>query len=188
MEIAFFDLEYTSWEGAKARNWAGEGEHREVIEIGAALVADPMTRCVLSTSSTYVKPAINPVLSDYIMRLTGVRQDQVEHGESFPEALDRLMAFLGFTIVWAYGLADIDVLVENCGLNGLDPFRLGHLAVRGVAPAFAAAGVDLATASTCDLAGRFGVPLGGRAHSALADAQSLAAASFVLIERGLVAP
>jgi hypothetical protein len=55
-----------------------------------------------------------------------------------------------------------------------------------IAPAFTAAGVDLATTSTCDLAERFGLPAQGAAHSALADAQSLAAAAFVLFERGLI--
>jgi hypothetical protein len=34
VDVAFFDLEYTAWEGSKARNWAGPGEHREIIEIG----------------------------------------------------------------------------------------------------------------------------------------------------------
>jgi inhibitor of KinA sporulation pathway (predicted exonuclease) len=187
VDVAFFDLEYTAWAGSKARNWSGRGEHREIIEIGA-LIADPATRLIRRTLSLHVRPTINPVLSDYIVRLTGIRQEQVDAGAGFAAALDRLLGFLGEAPIWAYGPADFEVLAENCALSGVDAGGVAGMKALDIGPAFAGAGVNLATTSTGDLARLFGLPATGPAHNALADAQSLAAAAFVLYERGLIAP
>ncbi len=33
--IAVLDLEWTAWEGSQESGWAGPGEKREIIQIGA---------------------------------------------------------------------------------------------------------------------------------------------------------
>jgi hypothetical protein len=41
-EIVIFDVEVTTWEGTWERRWSGEGEYREVVQIGA-VCADTLT-------------------------------------------------------------------------------------------------------------------------------------------------
>jgi hypothetical protein len=36
--FVFYDTEYTSWEGAMARNWSGPNEHRELVQLSAIRV------------------------------------------------------------------------------------------------------------------------------------------------------
>src|SRR6185436_17519590 len=84
-----FDTEYTSWEGAQARNWSGPGEYREIVEIGAVLI-DTKDFSEIDFIDLYLRPAKNPKLSDYFIELTGITQETVDtKGMNFRDALKR---------------------------------------------------------------------------------------------------
>jgi DNA polymerase III, alpha subunit (gram-positive type) len=109
-EFVIFDTEYTSWEGAHARHWSGDGEYRELIQLGAIQV-----RNLQETDNlvVYSRPVINPQLSDFITALTGVTQRDVEEkGVSFLEAYEPFMGWVGDLPVVSFG-TDEGVLVEN---------------------------------------------------------------------------
>ena len=67
MNYIVFDLEFTSWEGSMQRNWSGENEYKEIVQIAAIKVTDGK---ISDKLNILVKPNINPNLSDYFQKLT----------------------------------------------------------------------------------------------------------------------
>jgi inhibitor of KinA sporulation pathway (predicted exonuclease) len=119
--IVFFDLEYTSWEGSWQRNWSENWEHREVVQIGAVLVDLDCNFKIVDEFNCYVNPAINNHLSDYFIKLTGIRRDEVKSlGVSFSNAYSKFLSFVGNSKkIYANG-TDGEVLIENCQLCSIE--------------------------------------------------------------------
>ena len=175
-----FDLEFTAWEGSMRHRWMRPGEFREVVQIGAAKI-DTATFGVLDRFDMLVRPRINPVLSPYLEKLTGIGNDAVRaEGRDFAEAYDAFLAFCGGAITSAFGRDDL-VLEENLRLYGLarplPEFRDSR-------PWFRANGFETQGVHSCDVGPSLGVALEGQAHNALADSLSVAAGMKVLIARG----
>ena len=92
INIAFFDSEFT----------ATTAENRGIqeliqcafivhqIEMSSDSMLLSMTSTPLFEYSTYVKPTYNKTLSDYIKRLTGIKQKDVEEGKIFLDAINDL--------------------------------------------------------------------------------------------------
>ena len=119
--ITVFDTELTSWPGSVDHNWRRPGEHREIIQIGAVKVLPNEDFREIESFQTYVRPAVNPKLSDYLVNLTGITQEIVDSkGIPFPTALKAFLDFLGETPgeICCNGVDD-EVLKENCILNGI---------------------------------------------------------------------
>ena len=92
--LVLFDSEVTAWEGSASRNWLGlvpgtrKHEAREIIQIGALRVliheggqSEAVESLWLQQGPAlrfFVKPTLNPSLSPYISRLTGITQRQVD--------------------------------------------------------------------------------------------------------------
>lgn len=118
--IILLDTEYTAWEGSMERKWSGENEHREIVQI-AAIKVDSRSLEETDYISLFVKPTINPELSEYFTTLTGIRQEQIEeHGVSFSDAFRQYVAWAGNVDTYSFG-RDEKVLIENCELNSI-PF------------------------------------------------------------------
>ncbi|XP_025016712.1 3'-5' exoribonuclease 1 [Tetranychus urticae] len=60
----------------------------EIIEFPAFMV-DTRTRSVISTFHEYVRPIINPKLSNFCTQLTGISQHMVDQADPFPKVLER---------------------------------------------------------------------------------------------------
>lgn len=178
--LVVYDLEYTTWEGARERRWSGPDEHREVVQVGAVRLEDGAELSLL------VKPHLNPGLSAYFTDLTGITQDQVDrHGMDFPEALDRLADFAAGADLASNG-ADEGVLRENCALTGCAfPFD-GRC--RDLAPLLAEAAGAPSQVISCDLAATFGLTADQRAHDALGDARQVVQVLRHLLKTGRVRP
>jgi len=94
--IVVFDLEITAWPGSVARFWSGPGEHPEIIQIGAVKARTVGGMTETGSMNRYVRPSINPVLSDYIIGLTGIRQSDIDDkGVPFTDAMKEFAAFIG---------------------------------------------------------------------------------------------
>lgn len=166
-----YDLEYTTWEGARDRDWSGPGEHREIVQIGALKVdGDFRERACLNL---LVRPRINPGLSPYFTGLTGITQHQVDsQGMDIADALAQLDRFAAGCPLLSNG-ADAAVIAENCRLAGCSaPFLPRCRDIRGLLVA-ATGKADLMSADLPDL---MGLAPAGRGHDALADARAVAAA------------
>ena len=60
---------------------------QEIIEFPAFLI-DVNRKVVVSSFATYVKPTVNPTLSEFCTELTGIKQDMVDNAHTFPDVLN----------------------------------------------------------------------------------------------------
>lgn len=118
------DLEATCDE-----NNALSGLDRECIEIGAVLVRYDNYQ-VVGEFQTFVQPTIHPVLTDFCTQLTHIEQHQVEAAPKFPQAIKRLVGWLGgrSTIFCSWGDYDKYQLRQDAALHRVPEANLGpHL-------------------------------------------------------------
>ncbi|KAJ3066184.1 3'-5' exoribonuclease 1, partial [Rhizoclosmatium hyalinum] len=81
-----FDVEATCRENNNG--WA-----HEIIEFPVVLI-DARSFSVCDEFRSFVRPLINPELTDFCTQLTGITQDQVENAPTFPEVLKLFESFL----------------------------------------------------------------------------------------------
>ncbi|MEQ9379247.1 MAG: 3'-5' exonuclease [Pirellulales bacterium] len=174
--VVVFDLEFTSWVGAKARQWGGDREYREIVQIGAVKLNAREGFDEVDSLTVLVRPVINPLISTYLRQLTGLEQTSIEaEGLDFASALMRFSKFVGTDTeaILSFG-GDAMVLHENCGLNRMTcPLRTDlFFDVKPMICDWLT--LDLNTESA-DLALLLGSEMGLR-HNALDDARNVAAA------------
>ena len=114
MKYIVFDTEFTSWEGSMENNWSREGEHRELVQIGALKISDGE---IIDKLDILVKPQINPILSDYFQKLTLItNKDISEKGIHIYDALEKFYQFSKNFEIYSYG-NDYSIILENLILN-----------------------------------------------------------------------
>lgn len=173
--LVVYDLEVTSWEGALARRWSGPGEFPEIIQIGAVKLSRDAGWAETESFNPLVRPVRNPVLSDYIIALTGITQSAVDtQGLPFAEALARFARLVGDGKALSNG-GDDEMVAENCALHKMVcPIPSPNLVniSRDLSAALGQAGHIVSST----LPAVMGVANSGRAHDGLADARAIAAA------------
>jgi inhibitor of KinA sporulation pathway (predicted exonuclease) len=181
-----FDLEFTAWEGSQERRWSLPGERKEVVQIGAVKL-DAESLRVVDSFDMLVQPRLNPVLSEYLIALTGItNQELAERGVDFVTAYRAFLEFVGDDVIFAFGRDDL-VFIENIKIYGwqreliLPPYR-------NVIPWFAEHGVDLAGKHACDVAEAAGAEFEGQRHNALADAAGVTRGMIAMVARGIQNP
>jgi inhibitor of KinA sporulation pathway (predicted exonuclease) len=181
-----FDLEFTAWEGSLASRWSRPGEHTEIVQIGAVKL-DAARLKVVDTFAILVRPRVNPVISDYLIALTGIgNEDLAQCGIDFVTAYLAFLNFVGEAPIWAFGRDDL-ILAANLKLYGFDRV-LRVPPYRNVIPYLREQGIDLAGKHACDVAEAAGAAFEGRKHDALADAMGVAAGIAHLVARGAPNP
>lgn len=80
--IVIFDIEATCW--AESEN--KPREEREVTEIGAVRI-DIESRKIVDQLCQFVRPIDNPILSNYCIELTSIKQSDVDAAPVFGEAM-----------------------------------------------------------------------------------------------------
>nr|XP_057922005.1 3'-5' exoribonuclease 1 [Doryrhamphus excisus] len=65
----------------------------EIIEFPVVLISTH-TLEIVDTFQEYVKPELNPTLSDFCVNLTGITQDMVDAAHTFPVVLQHVVAWL----------------------------------------------------------------------------------------------
>ena len=180
-----FDLEFTAWEGSMANHWLRPGEFQEIVQIGAVKVDEDFNAG--ETFDMLVRPRINPVLSPYLERLTGITNEAMgARGVDFAEAYGAFLAFTEGLPIVAFG-SDDRVIAGNLRLYGMSD-------APPLPPYFNAKiwleeqGIDMRGLHAGDVARAVGVPSSGHKHNGLDDALSVAAGIAALIARGVRAP
>jgi len=88
------DLEATCWDGRYTPDGTAQSIHNmEIIELGCALANRQGE--LLDTQSFLVRPARNPVLSNFCTELTGITQSMVDAAPTLPEAIEVMNTWLG---------------------------------------------------------------------------------------------
>lgn len=176
----FLDMEWTAWPGSMAREWRGDGEHREIVQMG--LVGIDVAGGMVETGSLdlLIRPRINSVLSDYFVELSGITQQRLDReGMDIAEALERAAAFVAGDEVYSNG-RDAQILAENCALYGIKfPFENNRFV--NLRPIIAeAVGLPPTDIVSGDLPEILGFDANGRRHDAVADARAVAGAVRLL--------
>lgn len=176
-KIVVFDLECTTWEGAAQRDWSGPGEHREVVQLGAAIV-ETKNFTELPNIEFLVKPEINPILSEYFIALTKITQEEIdEKGIGFPTFLQEFFDWCCDFELYCFDsrvdgsrLFDRDVLIENCDLFGIE-FLFEMERFHNVNEIFHHRGYTVKQSGAAPEA--FGIKIPARPHNALNDVRGL---------------
>ena len=82
MNYIVFDLEATCEKDSK-------NFQNEIIEIGAVKLNDGYE--ITDEFSSFVKPIVNPILTDFCMNLTSITQSDVDTARKFPDVLDAFL-------------------------------------------------------------------------------------------------
>jgi inhibitor of KinA sporulation pathway (predicted exonuclease) len=175
--IILFDLEYTAWEGSRARSWSEPWEHREIIQVAAIRVALTGELPEIGSFDRLVRPKCNPQLSDYIITLTGIDQKEIDTlGLPFSEAFSLFFSFCeqGSLPLYCYG-DDLAIFVENFAIHAVKPatFTAGMYDIRAL---FEQAGIDTSRYTSGTVHQAAGAAHEMEAHNALNDVRSMAAA------------
>lgn len=141
MMFVIFDTEYTSWQGC-LENGRADWQKEEIVQIAALKVDENLQ--VISEFNVYIKPHINPILSDYFIKLTGITNEKLEQeGTYFPKAYAKFKQFAGDCICYSHGwsantdsLADGKVMNKNLLFNQLVDANLPNY--QNIAPWFKA--------------------------------------------------
>jgi inhibitor of KinA sporulation pathway (predicted exonuclease) len=181
-----FDLEFTAWEGSMASRWTRPGELTEVIQIGAVKL-DAASLKEVGAFEMLVKPRVNPILSEYLVALTGIDNKQLAaRGVDFITAYRAFLDFTDASHAWAHGRDDL-IMAGNLKLYGWE-HALPLPSYSNAVPWFAAQGIDLKGKRACDVAEAAGAVFDGRKHDALADARGVAAGFAAMIGKGAPNP
>ena len=79
------DLEATCWSDDSLEGLIKTNQkENEIIEIGATLIDDDFE--IISKLDQFIRPSVNPVLSEFCTRLTTITQKDVDNAPLFPEA------------------------------------------------------------------------------------------------------
>jgi inhibitor of KinA sporulation pathway (predicted exonuclease) len=180
-----FDLEFTAWEGSMITRWTRPKELTEVVQIGAVKL-DAESLKEVGEFQMLVQPRVNPVLSDYLVQLTGISNAMLkERAVDFITAYRAFLEFADGANTYAFGRDDL-IFVDN--LKYYAWTTLPVLPYANAIPWFRDNGVELKGKHACDVAELCGAPFEGHKHSALADAKGVAAGYVALIKRGAPNP
>lgn len=186
-ELILFDLEYTAWEGSNARKWSEPWEHREIIQVAAVRIAVNESVTEHGSFNCLVKPKLNPVLSPYIVQLTGINQIEIDQcGLDFSQAFSSFYSFThqGQIPLFCYG-DDPLVLLENLALNamGCPAFPAGVYDIRLI---FENVGIDTRPYTSGTIHQAVGLDFPHTAHNALNDVRSLVVTIHHLLKLGKI--
>ena len=180
-----FDLEFTAWDDSMATNWMRPGAFQEIVQIGAVKVDGDFNAG--DSFNVLVRPRLNPVLSPYLERLTGITNQTLNaEGVDLTEAYRAFLAFGEGLPIVAFGRDDL-VFIDNLRLYGISdaPPLPPYFNVKTWMEEL---GIDTRRLHACDVGPSAGVSFSGHQHNGLDDALSVAAGVAALIARGARSP
>lgn len=115
MNYIIFDLEATCKENDRSFK-------NEIIEIGAVKVNEKLE--VVDVFDKFIKPRLNPTLTNFCKELTTITQDDVNNADSFSTVIEEFKQWIGVDqkdyLLCSWGFYDKSQLSKDCKLHGLD--------------------------------------------------------------------
>ena len=101
------DLEYTCWENSIQDDWPDPQFPAEILQVGMAVFDLIQGQC-LNKFSAYVRPVLNPRMSDYCANLLQISQNIIDDSPALPQVINKISSFLSdygddSTLVCAFG-------------------------------------------------------------------------------------
>ncbi len=116
MNYIILDIEATCWKAPPP------DPRSEVIELGAFRVNQFGE--VRGKFARFVRPVLNPTLSDFCRQLTSIQQVDVNRARPFPEVVEEFLEWAKIGdeehLLCSWGGFDRRTLADNCALHGLD--------------------------------------------------------------------
>ena len=105
-------------------------QRMEIIEIGAALL-DSKNLKIESEYQSFVKPIIQPALTDFCKSLTSIPQEEINAASYLPDVLKDFQTWFypyGSYLFCSWGDYDKNQFIQDCKLHGVGyPFPGKHL-------------------------------------------------------------
>ena len=114
MRYIIVDLEATCWQKGGAR------DRMEIIEIGAVLLATARGP-VTDEFARFVRPVVEPVLSDFCKGLTSINQADVDGADTFPTVFSDFEQWIGPEpfVLCSWGAYDLGQIRMDCARHGI---------------------------------------------------------------------
>lgn len=115
MKYIILDLEATCWNDRNIK------KQNEIIEIGALKINHEGV--VESEFSEFVKPKLNPQLSDFCQQLTTIKQSEIDAAETFDVVIKRFTDWIDIKqefVLCSWGFYDKRQFADDCDLHGLE--------------------------------------------------------------------
>ena len=157
------DLEATCWENNK-------DHHMEIIEIGAIILDENFE--AIDEYQSFVKPIVNPILSDFCKTLTNISQADVDSAPLFPEALQGLLNRINQPVILcSWGKYDENQLIQDLELHHIPYYEFWsyHFNLKNI---FA----DVKSCKRCGVAkalAKLNIPFEGTHHRGIDDARMI---------------
>ena len=115
MQYIVVDLEATCWVDRSARR----RNQMEIIEIGAVCLDADLE--VVDEFDSFVRPVVNPQLSDFCTELTSITQADVDRADRFGVVFERFLTWIGEEPhrVCSWGAYDLDQFRLDCRRFGV---------------------------------------------------------------------
>lgn len=125
MKYIIFDLEATC--GPKY-----ERIRNEIIEIGAVKIDNNLN--IISTFNEFIKPILNPTLTEFCINLTSISQEDIDKADIFPEVYKRFRSWIEDDyLLLSWGNYDKKQFVSDCELHGIESeWTLKHINFKGL--------------------------------------------------------
>jgi inhibitor of KinA sporulation pathway (predicted exonuclease) len=126
MNYIIFDLEATCERDNKEFQ-------NEIIEIGAVKINDRIE--IVDTFDKFVKPKLNPILTDFCRELTTIKQDDVNNADTFPMVIESFKKWIGVSkenyILCSWGFYDKSQISKDSMLHRLnDSWSKKHISLK----------------------------------------------------------
>ena len=119
MNYIVFDLEWNRPENKHRRVRQPILLRGEIIQIGAVKLNENFKE--VDDFNIMIKPKFYTKMNREIETITGIHNEDLEHGTAFPEAIQAFKAWCGDEcILLSWGPCDIDMLLDNLIVHGLD--------------------------------------------------------------------
>ncbi|MEO1217369.1 MAG: 3'-5' exonuclease [Bacteroidota bacterium] len=127
MNYIIVDLEATCWKKKE------KGQTNEIIEIGAVSINEQGE--VLGEFAEFIKPKLNPILSDFCLELTSISQAAIDTAQTFPEVIKDFQDWIGVNqreyFLCSWGFYDKRQFSKDCQLHEIDTNWLeAHISVK----------------------------------------------------------
>ncbi|WP_282086669.1 3'-5' exonuclease [Aquimarina algiphila] len=115
MNYIILDLEATCWKDRSVQ------KQNEIIEIGAIKMNDSGESS--SEFCEFIKPKINPTLSDFCIELTTITQNEIDNAGTYNEVIERFKKWINLDepyMLCSWGFYDKKQFQKDCELHNLD--------------------------------------------------------------------
>lgn len=91
--VLFLDCEYTCKEDSLATGWSDPSFPMEALQVGFVYY-DNRNKAVVDTFERFVKPRINPEMTNYCVDLLGFDQNEINSASRLEDVADEIKSFL----------------------------------------------------------------------------------------------